>query len=111
MAVAGAFLGMILGAGAKACASIGVVRICVHPKGAQAQIAVTALIPQVEPVVVESRPVRSIGSAGLQLEHRARALAMLDSGEAPARIAASLDAPRGEVELLMKIHRLVRLPS
>ena len=45
--------------------------------------------------------------AGLNLDKRSQALRMHRRGEAPAQIAAALELPRQEVELLLKVHRIV----
>jgi hypothetical protein len=45
--------------------------------------------------------------SGLNLEKRSQALRLHRRGEAPAEIAATLDIPLQEVELLIKVHRIV----
>ena len=45
--------------------------------------------------------------AGLNLEKRSQALRMHRRGESPAQIAAVLEIPLQEVELLLKVHRIV----
>ena len=45
--------------------------------------------------------------AGLNLEKRSHALRMHRRGEGSAGIAAALDLPLQEVELLIKVHRIV----
>ena len=45
--------------------------------------------------------------ASLNLSKRSQALRMHRQGELPDRIAAALEIPRQEVELLMKVHRIV----
>jgi hypothetical protein len=45
--------------------------------------------------------------SGLNLSKRTQALRMSRRGEAPQQIAGALGLPRHEVELLMKVHRLV----
>ena len=44
---------------------------------------------------------------GLNLSKRSHALRMHRRGEGAEQIAASLDLPRQEVELLLKVHRIV----
>lgn len=44
---------------------------------------------------------------GFNLEKRSHALRMHRRGEPPAQIATSLDLPLQEVELLIKVHRIV----
>ena len=45
--------------------------------------------------------------AGMNLNKRSQALRMHRRGEASDRIAAALELPRQEVELLIKVHRVV----
>jgi hypothetical protein len=44
---------------------------------------------------------------GLNLSVRAQALRMHRRGDPPDRISAELRVPRGEVELLLKVHRIL----
>jgi len=48
-----------------------------------------------------------IRRASLNLEKRSQALRMHRRGEPPAQIAATLELPLQEVELLLKVHRIV----
>jgi hypothetical protein len=48
-----------------------------------------------------------IPKAGFNLSKRSQALRLHRRGEAPEKIAAALDLPRQEVELLLKVHRIV----
>ena len=45
--------------------------------------------------------------AALNLSKRSQALRMHRRGEAPQNIAAALEIPRQELELLLKVHRIV----
>ena len=45
--------------------------------------------------------------AGLNLCKRSQALRMYRKGDAPGRIAAALEVPLQEVDLLIKVHRIV----
>jgi hypothetical protein len=45
--------------------------------------------------------------AGLNLCKRSQALRMYRKGDPPARIAAALEVPLQEVDLLIKVHRIV----
>ncbi len=54
-------------------------------------------------MLVAPAPSRS----GLNLSKRTQVLRMHRTGEGPAGIAASLGLPRGEVELLIKVHSMV----
>ena len=44
---------------------------------------------------------------GLNLTNRSQALRMFRRGESPEQIAKSLEVPRQEIDLLLKVHRLV----
>jgi hypothetical protein len=44
---------------------------------------------------------------GFNLEKRSHALRMHRRGESPAQIAAALDLPLQEIDLLLKVHRIV----
>ena len=54
-------------------------------------------------VPIESGSARS----GLNLNRRAQVLRMHRRGDAPDRIASLLELPRQEVDLLIKVHRIV----
>jgi hypothetical protein len=58
---------------------------------------------------IEQQPGGSPGSVktGLNLSKRSQALRMHRRGETPAQIATALDIPPQEVELLIKVHRIV----
>lgn len=45
--------------------------------------------------------------AGLNFSTRSQALRMHRRGDAPAQIAAALEVPLQEIELLLKVHRIV----
>jgi cell division protein FtsB len=45
--------------------------------------------------------------SGFNLSKRSQALRLHRRGEAPEQIAASLELPRQEVDLLLKVHRIV----
>ncbi len=53
-------------------------------------------------VLVPPTPPKS----GLNLGKRSQALRMFRRGEMPEQIAAALDLPQNEVELLIKVHRI-----
>ena len=52
-------------------------------------------------------PVPGTQRAALNLSKRSQALRMHRRGEAPQKIAAALEIPRQELELLLKVHRIV----
>jgi hypothetical protein len=58
---------------------------------------------QQTPMAVASAPPKP----GLNLTKRSQALRMHRRGDRPDRIAASLDIPLQEVDLLLKVHRIV----
>jgi hypothetical protein len=45
--------------------------------------------------------------SGFNLSKRSQAIRMNRRGETPSQIAAALELPQGEVDLLLKVHRLV----
>ena len=45
--------------------------------------------------------------SGFNLSKRSQAIRMSRRGETPGQIAAALKLPRGEVDLLLKVHRIV----
>ena len=45
--------------------------------------------------------------SGFNLSKRSQAIRMSRRGETPSQIAAALELPQGEVDLLLKVHRLV----
>jgi len=59
---------------------------------------------QLQPV---SASVPAMPRAGLNLVKRSQVLRMHRSGDAPDRIAAALEVPLQEVNLLIKVHRIV----
>ena len=52
-------------------------------------------------------PTPGLPKPGLNLSKRSHALRMHRHGEGAEQIAAALDLPRQEVELLLKVHRIV----
>jgi len=60
--------------------------------------------PETEPVQVRAMPP---SAAGLNLSKRAQALRMHRRGEPVASIASALQAPQGEIALLLKVHSLL----
>jgi hypothetical protein len=52
-------------------------------------------------------PAPGLPKPGLNLSKRSHALRMHRRGEGAEQIAAALDLPRQEVELLLKVHRIV----
>ena len=52
-------------------------------------------------------PPPGLPKPGLNLSKRSHALRMHRHGEGAEQIAAALDLPRQEVELLLKVHRIV----
>jgi hypothetical protein len=60
-------------------------------------------IRQQSPIAVGSTPAKS----GLNLTKRSQAIRMHRRGDPPDRIAAALDIPLQEVDLLLKVHRIV----
>jgi hypothetical protein len=54
-------------------------------------------------LLVPPPPTRS----GFNLSKRSQAIRMSRRGETPSQIAAALELPQGEVDLLLKVHRIV----
>src|SRR5436305_9338192 len=66
----------------------------------QKQMQDTRQYPPLAPVPAAPRP-------GMNLDKRSQALRLHRRGEAPSQIAAMLELPLQEVELLIKVHRIV----
>jgi len=83
--------------------------------GSKSQVAVETLAARVESLEqqgVESRAplpeaVPVTGLSALNLSKRAQVLRMHRRGDSPDRIASLLEVPRQEVDLLIKVHRIV----
>ena len=71
--------------------------------------SVDALSAQVSDLQSNRRVAVAAGvpQSGFNLSKRSQALRMHRRGEKPEQIAASLDLPRQEVELLLKVHSIV----
>ncbi len=54
-------------------------------------------------LLVPPPPTRS----GFNLSRRSQAVRMARRGETPSQIAAALQLPQGEVDLLLKVHRII----
>jgi len=67
----------------------------------------SALAEQVEEVRRQARAVPAAPKPGFNLTKRSQALRMHRRGEPPDQIAAALDIPLQEVDLLLKVHRVV----
>ena len=52
-------------------------------------------------------PLRGLPKPGLNLNKRSHALRMHRRGEGAEQIAAALELPRQEVDLLLKVHRII----
>jgi len=67
------------------------------------------LAAQVQDVQQQPRmmAVPAIPKSGLNLSKRSQALRMHRRGEAPVQISTALDIPLQEVDLLLKVHRIV----
>jgi TolA-binding protein len=70
---------------------------------------VEGLAAQVQDVQQQSRAMVAPGlpKPGLNLTKRSQALRMHRRGDSPAQIAATLEIPLQEVDLLIKVHRIV----
>ncbi|HYW48855.1 MAG TPA: hypothetical protein VE959_38685 [Bryobacteraceae bacterium] len=66
-----------------------------------------ALAVKLEEVGRQARAVPSAPKPGFNLTKRSQALRVYRRGEPPDQIAAALDLPLQEVDLLLKVHRVV----
>ena len=73
----------------------------------QAVTAVSTAVEQMRQDPVETEVCGSVACAALNLTKRAQALRMHHRGESSATIAAALQSPRNEIELLLKVHGLL----
>jgi hypothetical protein len=83
----------------------------------QAEVATQALRKAVDAVAAELRDLPQLPAAaaslpaapraGLNLSKRSQVLRMHRKGDTPDRIAAALEVPLQEVDLLIKVHRIV----
>lgn len=60
-----------------------------------------------KPRYVSAEPLPGAPRSGMNLSRRSQALRLKRSGETPQKIAETLDMPRQEVELLLKVHEIV----
>lgn len=70
-------------------------------QGAIRQLDLKAELPAAPAAVYLPR------TSGIELTTRAQALRMDRRGESPATIAAALSVPRNEIDLMLKVHRLM----
>jgi hypothetical protein len=85
-----------------------------HTHPGASETAIELLQQKLETLEHELVELRRVGApapisprAGLNLDKRSQVLRMHRRGEQPARIAAFLEVPQPEVELLIKVHRIV----
>ncbi len=69
--------------------------------------ALNALAAQVEDVRKQATAVPAPPKSGFNLSKRTQVLRMHRRGETPGEIASALDLPLQEVDLLLKVHRIV----
>ena len=83
---------------------------------AQSEAALRALRESLNALAAQLREVQeqpalmvapAVPKPGLNLSKRSQALRMHRRGDSPEQIAAALDVPVQEVELLLKVHRIV----
>jgi hypothetical protein len=80
------------------------------PPSAPSEQRLEAIAAQVEEIRQESAPVAAPSppwKPGCNLCKRLQALRMRRRGDPPEQIAAALDVPYQEIELLLKVHRIV----
>ncbi len=69
--------------------------------------SVTCLAAELEQARTAAASGYATPRAGMNLSKRSQVLRMHRRGETPDQIASSMDLPRQEVELLLKVHRIV----
>lgn len=83
--------------------------------GASIQIGMDALATRFEGLELQTEELRrqpaeappDAGKTALNLTKRAQVLRMHRRGDPPERIASLLEVPRPEVDLLIKVHRII----
>jgi hypothetical protein len=83
--------------------------------GARTQIGIEALATRFESLEQQAETLRrqpvdaspEAGRVALNLNKRAQVLRMHRRGDPPDRIASLLEVPRQEVDLLIKVHRII----
>jgi hypothetical protein len=83
--------------------------------GGSIRVNMEALVARVEKLEQEGgelrrqpgEPAPDAGGAALNLNKRAQVLRMHRRGDLPERIASLLGVPRQEVDLLIKVHRII----
>jgi hypothetical protein len=70
-------------------------------------IALSARIQELERAPASAALVPTIPRAGMNLNKRSQALRLHRQREQPEQIAAALELPQQEVELLIKVHQIV----
>jgi hypothetical protein len=120
IALAGA-LGFLLAALAASLLCLARVRTVLRalPQTSASEAALEVLQEKLESLEREVRELPALASvsapsglpaaprAALNLEKRSHAIRLHRRGEPPARIASALELPQQEVELLIKVHRIV----
>ena len=69
--------------------------------------SVSGLAAQLDEIRVAAASGYAAARPGMNLTKRSQVLRMHRRGESPDQIASSLDLPRQEIELLLKVHRIV----
>ncbi len=83
--------------------------------GAKIQLNMEALVARVQNLEQQAEELRrqpaeavpEAGRAALNLNKRSQVLRMHRRGDPPERIASLLEVPRQEVDLLIKVHRII----
>ena len=73
--------------------------------------SVSCLAAELEQTRVAAASGYTAARPGMNLSKRSQVLRMHRRGESPDQIATSLEVPRQEVELLLKVHRIVMARS
>jgi len=79
----------------------------VHATINELRASISKLAGELEQTRVAAASGYTAARPGMNLTKRSQALRLHRRGESPEQIAMSMDVPRQEVELLLKVHRIV----
>jgi hypothetical protein len=70
-------------------------------------ISLSTRVQELEHAPAPTAAVPAVPRAGMNLNRRSQALRLHRQGERPEQIASTLEVPRQEIELLIKVHQIV----
>jgi hypothetical protein len=79
----------------------------VHATIDELRESISSLAADLEKTRVAAASGYTVARPGMNLTKRSQVLRLHRRGESPEQIATSMDVPRQEVELLLKVHRIV----